>query len=120
MSTHNIGPNTPLRLAEAAALAFPNGGMTAAGLRREHARGRLVIEKICNKDYCTLAAIDDMRELCRDQKKVPASGSVPRRQARMEKFFAERRGSSVTALVTSPQAALQMKLQKRKSASRPT
>jgi hypothetical protein len=32
-----------LRLSMAAALAFPDGSMTASGLRREAARGRLVI-----------------------------------------------------------------------------
>ena len=43
---HEIGPDTPLRLGVAAALAFPDGSMTASGLRREGARGRLVIERI--------------------------------------------------------------------------
>jgi len=40
-----VGDNTPLRLAVAAVLAYPNGSMTASGLRREAARGRLVIER---------------------------------------------------------------------------
>jgi hypothetical protein len=34
-------PDTPLRLAQAAEQAFPGGGMTASGLRREAARGTL-------------------------------------------------------------------------------
>jgi hypothetical protein len=38
-----IGDDTPLRLAVAAAFAYPDGSMTASGLRREAARGRLVI-----------------------------------------------------------------------------
>jgi hypothetical protein len=38
-----VGDDTPLRLAVAAALAYPDGSMTASGLRREAARGRLVI-----------------------------------------------------------------------------
>jgi hypothetical protein len=67
-----ICPETPLRLAMAAELAFPGGGMTASGLRKEAARGRLVIERIAGKDYTTLAAIDRMRELCR----VPAPSEV--------------------------------------------
>jgi hypothetical protein len=41
-----VTPDTPLRLGVAAALAFPDGSMTAAGLRREAARGRLLIERI--------------------------------------------------------------------------
>jgi hypothetical protein len=36
-----IGANTPLRLNVAAALAYPDGSMTASGLRREAARGAL-------------------------------------------------------------------------------
>ena len=42
----DIGHDQPLRLAVAAALAFPDGSMTASGLRREAARGRLVVERI--------------------------------------------------------------------------
>lgn len=60
-------PNTPLRLAEAVRLAFPHGGMTVSGLRREALRGRLAIERIAGKDFTTLAAIEAMREKCRVQ-----------------------------------------------------
>src|SRR5690242_21917509 len=60
-----IEPNTPLLLTVAAALAFPDGSMSASGLRREAARGRLVIERIAGKDFTTLANIERMRELCR-------------------------------------------------------
>jgi hypothetical protein len=49
--------------------------MTASGLRREGARGRLGIERIAGKDYTTLANIERMRELCRVPAKVPASTS---------------------------------------------
>lgn len=49
--TDQIGPDVPLRLAVPAALAFPDGSMTASGLRREASRGRLVIERIAGKDY---------------------------------------------------------------------
>ena len=51
---HIIGPNAPLRLKIAAALAYPDGSMTASGLRREAGRGRLVIERTAGKDYTTL------------------------------------------------------------------
>jgi hypothetical protein len=60
-----IKTDTPLRLAVAAALAFPDGSMTASGLRREALRGRLVIERIAGKDYTTLANVAQMRVLCR-------------------------------------------------------
>lgn len=60
-----IGPDTPLRLKDAVAIAFPAGGMTVAGLRKEILRGRLQAEKIANKVFVTLAGIERMRELCR-------------------------------------------------------
>jgi hypothetical protein len=60
-----LGHNTPLRLDAAAKIAFPDGGMTAAGLRREAKRGRLVIERVAGKDFTTLNHIERMREQCR-------------------------------------------------------
>jgi hypothetical protein len=65
-----ISPDTPLRLDVAAILAYPDGSMTASGLRREVRRGRLVIERVAGKDYVTLAAIDQMRKLCRLEAKA--------------------------------------------------
>ena len=50
-----ITPDTPLRLADAVKIAFPMGGMTVAGLRRERDRSRLIIEKIAGKEFTTLA-----------------------------------------------------------------
>lgn len=73
LSRANIGPDTPLRLAEAVALAFPAEGMTVSGLRREIARGRLTVETLANKQFTTLAAIEEMRKLYRANAKVPAS-----------------------------------------------
>jgi hypothetical protein len=52
-----VGSETPLRLGVAAALAYPDGSMSASGLRREAARGRLEIERTAGKDYTKLAAI---------------------------------------------------------------
>lgn len=67
--SRQFDPDAPLRLSLAAKLAFPDGSMTASGLRREAARGRLRIERIANKDFVTLTEIKRMRELCR----VPAN-----------------------------------------------
>lgn len=61
----NLDPDAPLRLADAAALAFPGGGMTVCGLRREAAKGRLAIMRIAGKDWTTLKAIREMMERCR-------------------------------------------------------
>ena len=60
-SRDQVDPETPLRLNVAAVLAFPDGTMTASGLRREAARGRLMVERIAGKDYTTLANIERMR-----------------------------------------------------------
>ncbi len=70
-----ITQDIPLRLEIAATLAYPDGSMTAAGLRKEAGRGRLVIERTAGKDYTTLSAIEAMRKLCRLDRRVPASGS---------------------------------------------
>jgi|HubBroStandDraft_4_1064222.scaffolds.fasta_scaffold430427_2 hypothetical protein len=72
-----IDPHAPLRLSRAAEIAFPGGGMTASGLRREAAKGRLAIERIAGKDFTTLAAIEDMRTKCVQHPlpSQPASGS---------------------------------------------
>jgi hypothetical protein len=73
-NVEGVGPNTPLRLGVAAALAFPDGSMTASGLRRERDRGRLVVERIAGRDYTTLGYIERMRELCRAADRDRASG----------------------------------------------
>jgi hypothetical protein len=67
-------PGTPLRLSEAVKLAFPHGGMTVSGLRRERDHGRLAVFKIAGKDFTTLADIGRMMELCRSEAKGPDCG----------------------------------------------
>lgn len=69
-----FGHDTPLRLDAAAKIAFPDGGMTAAGLRREWKRGRLVIERVAGKDFTTLNHIERMRERCRVEQSRPDYG----------------------------------------------
>lgn len=68
-----IGADTPMRLEDAVKYAFPLGGMTVAGLRKEIERGNLVVEKIANKHFTTLDNIKRMREKCRSKEKVPDS-----------------------------------------------
>jgi hypothetical protein len=91
--------------------------MTAAGLRREGARGRLVIERIAGKDYTTLAHIERMRELCRVEAKVPGSTSGGNAETKMDRSRREPHGSSATDGGTSPRVALLHKLGKLKSNS---
>ena len=76
------GPDAPLRLDDAVRLAFPFGGMTVSGLRREAARGRLVVEMIAGKQFTTLRNIEQMREKCREQQKAPDCGLNPKSATR--------------------------------------
>jgi hypothetical protein len=102
-----VGDDMPLRLAVAAALAYPDGSMTASGLRREAARGRLVIERTAGKDYTTLAAIEKMRALCRVQGKALACGSDPRSGTPTARSKSGRSGSSEMGRAKSARTALQ-------------
>src|SRR4051794_11430326 len=106
----SVARDAPLRLSVAAQLAFPDGSMTASGLRREAARGRLRIERIANKDFTSLQAIDEMRKLCRVQQKAPDSGCAQSVGTPKKDFVEKPAGSSSTTASISPQVALRMKL----------
>lgn len=107
-----FGKATPLRLSKVVRLAFPDGSMTVAGLRKEAKRGRLVIERIAGKDYTTLQHIEEMRQLCRVEQKPSvstfANGSVQREKAS---------GSSLTETFRSARAAAKMSANKLKKRS---
>jgi hypothetical protein len=72
-----IDPDAPLRLSEAARIAFPDGSMSVSGLRKERDRLNLVVEKIAGKEYTTLNRIQTMRDLCRVNPKGHDSTCVP-------------------------------------------
>jgi hypothetical protein len=114
-----IGPDTPLRLREAAQIAFPNGGMTESGLRREAKRGNLTIERIAGKDFTTLAAIKRMRELCRATQRESASGSE-KSAVTPPDVSARQNGLSGTETSRSAQAAVAMIAKGLKRRSPPT
>ncbi|WP_439399788.1 excisionase [Bradyrhizobium sp. PMVTL-01] len=107
-----ITPDTPLRLADAVKIAFPLGGMTVAGLRRERDRNRLVIEKIAGKEFTTLAHIERMRELCREEAR-DFSSRLPA-ETRPKRSLTRQPGLSETTAGMSAQAALQMRLRPRR------
>lgn len=65
-----ITETAPLRLEVAARVAFPDGSVKLASLRREISRGRLAYEVIAGKHFTTLADIAEMRKLARVQAKV--------------------------------------------------
>ena len=106
-----IDPCAPLRLNLAAKIAFPDGSMSASGLRREGAKGRLILERIANKDYTTLEAIRTMRELCRVPIREPDFTNENLDIAR-ESSSPKPHGSSRTATAISPQDALRARLKK--------
>ncbi len=68
---------TPLRLEVAARLAYPDGSVTAAALRRFVVAQKVTHEFVAGKYYVTLAAIEEMRASCRVVAKAPDSYSKP-------------------------------------------
>jgi hypothetical protein len=108
-----VSETTPLRLADAVAIAFPRGGMKVSGLRREIKRGRLACEKIAGKQFVTLRDIKQMRDQCRVEQKAPASTSVSAGDANLC-------GLSSTAKTRSALAAAQMIAEELKRPSPPT
>lgn len=110
----NIDNDAPLRLSIAASLAFPDGSMTASGLRRENARGRLIIERIAGKDFTTLAHIERMRELCRVEVSKQPRSDLDRTTA-LDQSGPNHSSPSSATNATVAQAALREKLQKPRS-----
>jgi len=107
-----MAPDSPLRLEVAARLAFPDGSMTAGGLRRLGRSGKLALELMNGRFYTTLDAIRQMREQCRLAPKVRASGSGPQGVAPTARSLTPRLTSSsiaddklgLDALLTPPPA----------------
>jgi hypothetical protein len=110
----NVHPDCPLRLEDAVKYGFPYGGMTTSGLRRESEKGRLTIERIANKDFTTLRAINEMRKLCRVEAEGRAFGGEKSAGWAARSSHGER-GSLSTAEGITPQAALLAKIEKRKN-----
>ena len=109
-----IDLDTPLRLSDAVKIAFPRGGMTVSGLRREIKRNRLEFEEIAGKQFTTLAYIKLMRDRCRAKAKVPVSTSersVGRVRVNLKSV---QHGLSAMDPEMSPQDALRRKLEKLK------
>ncbi|CDX22675.1 putative Excisionase [Mesorhizobium sp. ORS 3324] len=100
--------NTPLRLNIAAQIAFPDGSIGAAGLRKERDAGRLQTELIAGKEYVTLAAIAKMRELCRGRRKGHAWSGAPKVEGRTAACAMDPAGSSAMA---QPSSALAVALE---------
>jgi hypothetical protein len=106
LTEDQVSETAPLRLADAVTIAFPHGGMTVSGLRREIKRGRLAVEVIAGKQFVTLRDIKQMRERCRDIQKAPVSGLSPKKETSREGSYAEPHGSFETERIRSALDAL--------------
>jgi hypothetical protein len=103
-----VGLDTPLRLEQAVKVAFPFGGMTVSGLRKERDRGNLCIEKIAGKEFTTLRNIEEMRVKCRAQHKVQDYGSSRKSVTNKEGSPGVPRGSLEMGRIKSARDALDM------------
>ena len=113
----NIDPNAPLRLKDAVEIAFPLGGMTVSGLRREIGRGRLTYETIAGKQFVTLRAIEEMRKKCRVEARDHGSGCNQPEETGKGKSSNRPSGSSETARASAALDAARAKLSKLKENS---
>jgi hypothetical protein len=114
-SPETITPTTPLRLAVAAELAFPDGSIGVSGLRKEIAKGNLAATRIAGKLFVTLADIEAMRKKCAVQNEA----APPRERGSIrEAIDGSSSISGPTADdVKSAQAHLQASVQKLKKPS---
>ncbi|WP_211912389.1 excisionase [Tardiphaga alba] len=108
-------PNAPLRLEVAVKAAFPAGGLTVAGLRKEIARGRLEVELIAGKHFTTLAAIERMRERCRSNP-MDTAASETLTQRDVASIAAKETHAASSALLRLVKADLERSRAKRQQA----
>src|SRR5262245_26571012 len=106
-----IADDTLIRLGVAAALEFPDGSMSASGLRSEARRGHLKIWRIAGKDFTTKQALMEMRTQCAQPNHRDSNCAAPERAAAPS-------GSSRTASGKSAQALAKASAAKLKSRSR--
>src|SRR4051812_43582744 len=102
-----VTPTTPLRLAVAAKLGFPDGSMSEAALRRCARSGKLTVERVAGRDYTRLCDIEEMRSQCRVSAKAQGSDFKKPKTGRPS-------GSSATDSGPSAQAALKANVKRLK------
>src|SRR4029077_5557258 len=95
---NSVSDDTLLRLGVAAALEFPDGSMSASGLRREAAPGRLRIWRIAGKDYTTRAALSEMRGRCVLSSHHDSSCAAPERAVGQSGLSRTGNGKSSTGI----------------------
>jgi hypothetical protein len=112
-----VDPSTPLRLDVAARLAYPDGSMSAAGLRRSG----VTIERTNGKIFTTLFDIEEMRKRCRVPAKAHDSGSdrtEPTEQPSTSSSTEERRLALAAAKATLSEPSANSKTTFAKSTTR--
>jgi hypothetical protein len=95
-----IDNDTPQRLGVVAA----QFGLTAAALRTEAKRGRLVISRVAGKDWTSVADVNRMFGLCRVTPEARIFGSAPPASERT-RVPSEQSGSSKTPDTSTALAA---------------
>jgi hypothetical protein len=105
-----ITPNTPLHLETAAALAFPDGSISALALRNAAARGELEHMRIGGRILTKLAWIEEFTERCRHKPKGRAYGGAEAPRGQMASAETAT-GSSKTTTDVSARASAQLVLE---------
>jgi hypothetical protein len=108
-----VEDDAPLSLKVAAALAFPDGSMTAAALKREIERGTLAFERFGRRVYTTMNDIKRMRDKCRANQSGLANTSASEKAGRLY-------GSSSTDQLRSAQDAARQTALALIASSKPT
>ena len=103
-----IADTTPVRLALAAELAFPDGSVTAGTLRREIAVGHLTAWKVGNKMLTSQAEVTKWLDRCRVDASQPWSGPLG----------APSQGRPTEAEMTAAQAHLMLQIERIKEGAR--
>jgi hypothetical protein len=117
----DIPLDMPLRLEAAAIAEFgADGGMGARGLRREAARGRLVIYRVAGKDYTTRQDIKDMLQQCRAADRGRDSTCANLDATAADASAMAPSGSSSTGDTSAAQAAARTIVQQLRESSRTT
>src|SRR3974390_319335 len=106
-----ISADTLLRLSVAAVLEFPDGSMSASGLRREAAHGHLRIWRIAGKDYTTRQALKEMRDLCVQANLRDSNCVAPEKAAAPSGLSRIASGKSAQALAKASAARLKSRSQ---------
>lgn len=101
-----LAPDTPLRLAEAAKIAFPDGSIGVRQLRTERDKGKLSTFMIAGREFTTLADIAEMIERCRAKPgRRDCGGDQPSRPAPGGAAVPESGSSSIAADSAAQDAA---------------